>query len=249
VTEAGTGDRTTPAGPDTDTRSPGVESASRRPATGRRLALLMLFAGAALVIVAATQIWARIEIPAAAGMPELNVTGRRAAPSGVPIALAAVAAAFVMVLSGRPVRLLAGLGLVVGGFFVALNSVRVSQDSAAQLAGAMRDSLGLFTSRSELGAAAFGSSFAGARTEVTGWPWVAAAGGVLIALTGLVVTVRGWSWPGPGERFERGRSGAVGGSALGGELTPSHQRAGERDAGMGSGARTWDALSRGEDPT
>jgi uncharacterized membrane protein (TIGR02234 family) len=254
----------------------GDEPAGSRRAGGRRLALLLIFVGAALVLVAATRVWARIEVPAIAGMPSLTVSGRRAAPAGVPIALASAAAAFVLVLSARAVRFLVGLGLLLAGSYLALNSIQVSQDTATQLANAMRDSLGLFSSRSALGATAFGASFGGARSVLTIWPWVAATGGGLIGLAGLLVVVRGSSWVAPGARFEREPTGAVGGATPGVTATaPASSGSSTQDrsaarttpgtsatvgpvsgnvgpvtsTGLGSGAQAWDALSRGEDPT
>lgn len=208
---------------------PSSESPQR--SVGRRLAILLILLGAVVVIFASTRIWARVEVPGVAGLPELTVSGRVAASSGIPIALAAAAGAFVLVTSARTVRFLVGLGLFLAGAWVALNSIMVSQDTGAQLANAMRDSLGLFTSRSNLGALAFGASFGQARAELTLWPWVAAAGGLLIALAGLLVMLRGAHWPGPADRYER----------AGAEPSPE-----VADAGP---ARTWDALSRGEDPT
>jgi hypothetical protein len=55
--------------------------------------------------------------------------------------------------------------------------------------------------------------------------WASVAGGVLVGIGALVITVRAGSWPAPRDRFDR-TAGPV---------------AGPRDA--------WDALDRGEDPT
>jgi uncharacterized membrane protein (TIGR02234 family) len=209
-----------------------------RRSAGRRLASVLILVGAVVIIFASTRVWARVVVPGIAGMPELTVSGRVAASSGVPIALAAAAGAFVLMTSQRTVRFLVGLGLFVGGAWVALNSIMVSQDTGAQLANAMRDSLGLFTSRSNLGALAFGASFGQARADLTPWPWVAAAGGLLVAVAGLIVMVRGWQWPGPAERFERSSETPSADVSASGSTS--------KDAAP---ARTWDALSRGEDPT
>lgn len=223
--------------------SPEPDDAERAPrgSAGRRVAILLVLAGAVVIIFASTRVWARVTVPGIAGMPELTVTGRVAASSGVPIALAAAAGAFVLVTSRRAVRFLVGLGLLLAGAWVTVNSIMVSQDTGAQLANAMRDSLGLFTSRSNLGALAFGASFGQARAALTVWPWVAAAGGLLVALAGLLVLTGGRRWPGPAERFER-TAGASPEAPAG--TTPAPEPV--PDAAP---ARTWDALSRGEDPT
>jgi hypothetical protein len=59
----------------------------------------------------------------------------------------------------------------------------------------------------------------------TAWPWLALAGGVLLAAAGLLVTVRGRRWSSLGRRHE----------------PPSARPVAERDL--------WEALDRGEDPT
>lgn len=62
----------------------------------------------------------------------------------------------------------------------------------------------------------------------TGWPWVAACGGVLVALAGLLVAVRGPRWKSLSQRY----AGAA--TVIAPDTT---------EAGL------WDALSRGDDPT
>jgi uncharacterized membrane protein (TIGR02234 family) len=126
--------------------------------------------------------------------------------------------------------MLVAVALLIFGGYVAVTSVRATHDSAGMLARALRTSFGLFSSRSELGAEAFGGSFTGTTAELTSWPWVAVVGGALIAVSGLVVLVRGGSWPGPASRFERASP-------------PAAPRRQDDVAG------TWDALSRGDDPT
>lgn len=64
----------------------------------------------------------------------------------------------------------------------------------------------------------------------TGWPLVAATGGSLVLVAGLLVVVRGTKWQRMSKRYD-----------------------GPQPAATGDGARTdaalWDSLSRGDDPT
>ena len=57
------------------------------------------------------------------------------------------------------------------------------------------------------------------------WAWLGVAGGVVVGLGALAVTVRAWRWPEPRRRFEARAS--------------ARQRTED----------PWDALDRGEDPT
>ena len=63
---------------------------------------------------------------------------------------------------------------------------------------------------------------------VDGSRWAPVAGGVMVGVGALVITLRAGRWPAPRDRFER-------------TAGPAEPTAGPRDA--------WDALDRGEDPT
>ncbi|MGW2545360.1 Trp biosynthesis-associated membrane protein [Kitasatospora sp. NPDC001574] len=68
----------------------------------------------------------------------------------------------------------------------------------------------------------------------TGWPWVALAGGLLLALAGLLTLRFGRGWPAMGSRYE----------APTGKAPVSR-----KSAAAESPADLWKALDRGEDPT
>jgi uncharacterized membrane protein (TIGR02234 family) len=70
------------------------------------------------------------------------------------------------------------------------------------------------------------------------WPAVTVVAGVLGALAGLLVVLRGRRWPGMGSRYERGSQPGAGAPA--GEWTYTDE---ER------ASLAWKALDRGEDPT
>lgn len=65
-------------------------------------------------------------------------------------------------------------------------------------------------------------------TDVSAWPWVALAGAVLVACSGLLVLTRGRRWPGMSGRYDR---------------SAAQPRARTPDQAM------WDALDKGDDPT
>jgi uncharacterized membrane protein (TIGR02234 family) len=213
-----------------------ADGPARAPA-GRKTAVLLTLLGAGLIILACTRTWATVSLGGnLPGMSDLTVSGRRLAPAGIPVGLAAAAGAVVLVTSGRVVRVLVAAGLVVAGVLLAVNAARAGQDSSGAVASALRDSLGVF-SRSGSG----GISSSGTHAEITVWPWPACLGAVLLLGAGLLVLIRGWSWPGPTRRYER--SGAA-------VASPGRQAATRPGPAADAGpAGTWDALSRGEDPT
>jgi uncharacterized membrane protein (TIGR02234 family) len=214
-----------------------AEDPARAPA-GRRAAVLLTLLGAGLIILACTRTWATVSLGGnLPGMSDLTVSGRRLAPAGIPVGLAAAAGAVVLLTSGRVVRVLVAAGLVVGGALLAVNAAQAAQDTSGAVTSALRDSLGVF-SRSASGGLI---SSSGTHAEISVWPWPACLGAVLLLGAGLLVLIRGWYWPGPTRRYER--SGATVPST-GRQSAPRSAPA--ADAGP---AGTWDALSRGEDPT
>lgn len=64
-------------------------------------------------------------------------------------------------------------------------------------------------------------------TADTAWPGVCAAGGLLVAVSGLAATIGGHRWPAMGARYERS----------------------PKSASAGGTTDAWSALDRGEDPT
>ncbi|MER7753969.1 TIGR02234 family membrane protein [Kitasatospora sp. NPDC097643] len=184
------------------------------PASGRRTLLVMLLLtvlSAVLVLTAAGRVWAE----GRAGTLAVSVTGGRISELPGGLALVGLAAA-VAVFAVRGVgRLAVGALTLLAGLGAAAAAVAGAGDTAALDAEAARK------------LALSGS----AATEVghTGWPWVALAGGLLLALAGLLTLRFGRSWPAMGSRYE-----APTGKAPAKAETP---------------ADLWKALDRGEDPT
>jgi uncharacterized membrane protein (TIGR02234 family) len=220
-----------PGNGDGDGRGPG------RRRSGRRMAVLLGLLGALLVVLGTSRPWATVTVTGLPSLNEISVSGRRIAPAGLPVALAAALGAFVLAIARRVVRYLVGVGLSIAGVALAVDGVRAGRSESGAIHLALRDSLGIVNRSS--GAA--DSFVAGTAAQLNGWYVVYVIGAVLIAVAGVVTLLTGAGWPGAGRRFE---------------ASPGRgPRRSSRD-GPGDGARSgtdsadaWDALSRGEDPT
>ncbi|MFF8806970.1 TIGR02234 family membrane protein [Streptomyces omiyaensis] len=191
---------------------------------GRRslaLALLLGALGATVVLLSAGQIWAEGTASVAGGTVPVEADG--GAVTGVPTALAIVGlAALVAVFAVRRTgRTLVAALLALSGAGAALAAYLGASDSAALDAEAARIS-------GDTAAAVAGLTH-------TAWPYVAAAGALLILVAGLFALRYGKTWPAMGGRYER--SGVP--------RAPRRAAAGdpERPEDL------WKALDRGEDPT
>ncbi|MFJ2861763.1 TIGR02234 family membrane protein [Kitasatospora sp. NPDC087314] len=184
------------------------------PAAGRRtlgVMLLLTVLSAVLVLTAVGRVWAE----GRAGTLAVSVTGGKISevPGGLAlVGLAAAVAVFAVRGAGRlavgALTLLAGLGAAVASAAGAGDTAALDDEAARKLALS--------------GSAA---------TEVghTGWPWVALAGGLLLAVAGLLTLRYGRGWPAMGSRYE----------------APTRKA----PATTGTPADLWKALDRGEDPT
>ncbi|MEU6170720.1 TIGR02234 family membrane protein [Streptantibioticus parmotrematis] len=204
---------------------PSSDAAPRRRAPGRRslaAALVSGAAGASVVLLAAGKTWATGSTLAAGSLIAIKASGKDV--TGLPdalalVALAALVAVFAVRGAGRVVvsalLTLCGAGTVAA--CVAGASATGALDAAATRASGLSDS----TVR---------------HAAHTGWPWIAALGGLLLLAAGLLALARGAAWPAMGSRYER-----PGGPRAGrpGRAAPDPENPGEM----------WKALDRGEDPT
>ncbi|MFJ8646687.1 TIGR02234 family membrane protein [Streptomyces sp. NPDC093546] len=191
---------------------------------GRRSLAAALFlgaVGAAVVLLASGQTWAEGVVAVGGGTAPLDAAGGDV--TGVPTALAIVGlAALVAVFAVRRAgRLLVSLLLTLSGAGAAAAAYLGASDSAALDEQAART-----------------TGDTAARVEAlthTPWPYVAAAGGLLILLAGLLALRYGRTWPAMSGRYER--DGAP------------RARAERRPADPDRPEELWKALDRGEDPT
>ncbi|RDG34516.1 TIGR02234 family membrane protein [Streptomyces corynorhini] len=192
-------------------------------------ALLLGAAGAAVVLIASGQRWAAGTAAVGGGSVPLDADGRDI--TGVPAALAVVGlAALVAVFAVRGGgRLLVSALLALSGAGAAL---------AAFLGASDRSAL------DEKAAKTTGDTAATIHAlSHTAWPYVTAAGSVLILLAGLLALVYGRRWPGMSGRYERPAGSGPAATAPG---------RGARRAPVVDPDRPedlWKALDRGEDPT
>ncbi|MFI8168961.1 TIGR02234 family membrane protein [Streptomyces sp. NPDC085931] len=201
-------------------RSPAAGSA-RAGRLSLAVALLCGALGAAVALLATRQQWAEGTARVAGGAFPLTASGSDV--TGVPAALAVVGlAALVAVFAVRRA------GRVVVAALLALSGAGTV---AAALLGAS-DSSAL----DEKAARASGDTSASvAALSHTAWPYVAAAGGVLLLLAGLLALRYGRLWPAMSGRYERGG-------------TPQPRRSAPA-ADPDRPEDLWKALDRGEDPT
>lgn len=202
---------------------PRSEAAPARP--GRRslaAALLCGALGAAVTLLASRQQWAEGTATVAGGA--LPLTAKGSEVTGVPAALAVVGlAALVAVFAVRRFgRVLVAVLLALSGAGTVAAALLGASDSSALDEKAAR-------------AAGDTAATAGALSH-TGWPYVAAAGGVLLLLAGLLALRHGRLWPAMSGRYER--SGA-----------PRSGGASRRPVDPDRPEDLWKALDRGEDPT
>ncbi|MEU7639363.1 MULTISPECIES: TIGR02234 family membrane protein [unclassified Streptomyces] len=187
------------------------------------LALLLGAAGASLALLASGRTWAQGTAVLAQGELPRTVTG--ADVTGVPGALAVVGlAALVAVFAVRRVgRIVVAALLALSGLGITAAAALGNTDTSA-LREKAADAVGL----------------AGAdvhHVTHTAWPWVAAAGGLLLFLAGVLALVYGRSWPAMSGRYERTPGGARGPRRA--PAAPDLDRPEE----------IWKSLDRGEDPT
>lgn len=194
---------------------------------GRRtlgVMLLLTVLSAVLVLTAVGRDWAQ----GRAGTLEVSVSGGRISELPGGLALVGLAAAIAVFAVRGAGRLAVGALTLLAGIGVAATAVAGAGDTAALDAEAARKLALAGSTATEVGH--------------SGWPWVAVAGGVLLAVAGLLTLRFGRGWPAMGSRYEAPTGKApVKGPARG----PAKGTA----KGADTPADLWKALDRGEDPT
>ncbi|MFC9584729.1 TIGR02234 family membrane protein [Streptomyces yangpuensis] len=200
---------------------PEPEAAESRSSRRSVAAALLLGAlGATVVLLASGRVWARGT--AAIGSDSLQLSADGRAVTGLPAALAIVGlAALVAVFAvrGKGRLLVSGL-LALSGLGAALSALFGSDGRSALDAQAARTT-------------ADSAAHVAGLTQTT-WPYVTAAGAVLILAAGLLALRFGRGWPSMGGRYERDGS-------------PRQRAVAAVDPDRPEDL--WKALDRGEDPT
>ncbi|MDF6021700.1 TIGR02234 family membrane protein [Streptomyces sp. JH34] len=184
--------------------------------------LLLGAAGATVVLLASGQTWAEGRAAVGGGILPLSADGQDV--TGLPAALAVVGlAALVAVFAvRRSSRLIVAGLLALSGLGAGLSAFAGASDRAAL---------------DEQAAQTTGNTSATVQAlSHTAWPYVTAAGGLLILLAGLLALRYGSRWPAMSGRYER-------------DGTPRPRKAARTAPDPDRPEELWKALDRGEDPT
>jgi uncharacterized membrane protein (TIGR02234 family) len=196
-------------------------AAPRARAGGRELAAVAAVCalGGGMVLFAVGRTWLRISARRPSPLPDVTVTlsGKDLTPLVAGLGIVGLAGVVGLLATRRGGRLAVAAILSLSGLAVlAASLTRLTVPGA----GEVRDLL------EEAGRAA--GTGAATATAYPGWPLLAAAGGLLLALGGLAALVRSRHWPTMSARYE----------------TPAARTERPR-----TDAAVWDALDRGDDPT
>ena len=192
----------------------------------KRSLVLLLLAGAAVILVASTQVWATFALaPGAATVTEVAVTGQQTTPALMPIAIALIAASVTLSIAGKVLRpVLAAVTALLGGG-IAVVCIRRVFGSTGDIVASAGAPLSEVTG---LGASDQTGIVLEAHQSV--WPAVAAGAGLFVALIAVIVCIVGRSWTTGGRRYES---------------SPARTTAGGRTDRISD----WDAISEGDDPS
>ncbi|MDO5661671.1 MAG: Trp biosynthesis-associated membrane protein [Brachybacterium sp.] len=187
----------------------------------------LLLAGTLFGLTRAT--WIQATAPdLAGGTLDVAVSGAAAAPAVVALSLVALSAALATALSGRLVRFVTGPVMVAAGIGAILAVLDLRRDPV----GASRSAI----------AEATGMVGAGSTAEPTMLSLLPLVPAVLLVLLGALVLLIGGRWR-QRTRFRREEEAGAAPSGASPRADAPTVDPGEDPAG------TWDALSRGEDPT
>ena len=197
-------------------------------------AALLAAAGAGLILASDGRGWASATVTAPI---RLNVQTSGSSLTSLPYALglAGLAGAVALFAVRRVGRYLVGAVLLAAGIgTVVAVATNLGHLDSAQLARTAEQTLG--ASAAQLGP-----------VSNTAWPYVTLAGGVLVALSGVLTLVRGRSWTGLSNRYERHAAATA--SAATPATSTAESPVSAVPAAEPTARELWDALNRGTDPT
>ena len=187
------------------------------------VAVGLCLTGAALVLLAAGRPWVEAVLDPGPPSPPAPVSlrGSEVTPGTSALGLLGLAGVAALLATRRAGRLVVGALLALAGTGLVALAVGAAGTDPATAVARVVDDVAV-------------TSAAG-----TAWPWVAALGGLLLALAGTLAVVRGRSWAALSGRYDAPRAPGTAGAAAG---EPPRRPADPDHA-------AWDALDRGEDPT
>lgn len=177
-------------------------SAPNAPAWSRKgRVVLLTIISAGVVFASTTQTWLRVDLPEqAVPTPDLTIAGSEAATAVTALALVALAGALASTIAGRIARLTIAVIIFAAAAGIIASALSVMANPRASSESQVADAIGII-----------GSS---AQTSVTVFPAVAVAGGVLLAISAVVIVLAGRYW-GRTKRFDTDASSNTGTSAAG----------------------------------
>ena len=195
----------------------------------RPLVVVAGLAVAGIVMLSWTQTWFTVHLHAGtAVVPRVVADGAAVVPQYTALAIASLALFLALTIAGRVLRVvlaavevLLGLAVVAAGIGALADPVAASKGAVGEVAG-VSDTAAV---RQVVD-----------RVDVTAWPAVGIAGGVLAVVLGIVVFVVQRNWPGPTRKYAAATAGAAADARA---AAPT-----QRDA-----ITDWDDLSAGDDPT
>jgi uncharacterized membrane protein (TIGR02234 family) len=207
----------------------------------RPLVVVLGLAVAGLVMLSWTQTWFTLHLDhSSAVVQTVAADGATVVPQYTAVAIASLALFLALTIAGRIVRVVLAVVQVLLGVAVVLTGVTALRDPVA-------------SARSAVGSVAGVSDVGAVRRVVTSvdvslWPAVGIAGGVLAALLGVAVLFLQRSWPGPSRKYgDAATPGTASAAGAEGAAASVGDRGGApvvRDAVV-----DWDDLSAGVDPT
>lgn len=207
-----------------------VTATSTRPGTREKIAAALLAAaGASLILASDGRGWASATVTSPI---RLNVQTSGSSLTSLPyaLALAGLAGAVALFAVRRIGRYLVGAVLLgAGAGTIAAVATNLGRLDSTQLARTAEQTLG--ASAAQLGP-----------VTNTAWPYVTLAGGLLVALAGVLTLLRGHSWSGLSSRYERNAPTPTT------RPTPASTRPASASSEPTS-RDLWDAINRGTDPT
>lgn len=180
-----------------------------------------------LVLLTTLPTWVRGTTPTATGDLPVTAAGTTAAPAAASVGLVIVAAALVLSLAGRAVRIGALIAVIIGSVGAAATVVS-------------------FLSTPEVVAASAAVEVTSVRAintpvSVTPWPYLSLAALAAGALAGVWLITHLGTWQAVGRRYDVAPAGAA---VVEAEVPEDPQTRARRQA-----MDDWDAITRGEDPT
>lgn len=191
---------------------------------GPGLAVVLTLAGATLGLLSTARPWVRaiVEDPVV-GRATITASGRQAAPVVPAVALVALAGGVALLLARTLGRRVTGVLLVLAGAAGVAATLTLLRTPLSGVSDQVARAVGV-------------SGSTPASTHVTAWPWVAVAGGVLVVVAGVLAVTMARVWAAPRDRYDV-------------PAEVEQRRGADGDGAPDDPGATWDALSRGEDPT